>query len=520
MVNLFIRKAAILLVIAQLLIVPIIMQPTANVKAAGERTINVQDQVTGLNYINLGNESEPLPAGGLNFSIKLYLSGAIDDLISYQVGVIFNKTYVRATSVSLPTDDSSFVFHGQNFYQVSSIDNNGTPVISPMAIGGAALKDLFHPVDVSSGLLCTMNFTAIKAGNITLSVFEPQFGLMNVYTLFMIMVNGVPISEVSYTSESLSLTIVAAKSPPIASFTYSPQTPKANDTILFDARSSYDPDGEIVSYAWDFGDNATATTNETRLTHKYVKNGLYPVNLTVRDNDGFNRSTTGIVLVGSLPYVNFTWTSSNPPFVMPGDVVTFNATESSAAANSSIVSYYWDFGDQTNATTVNATVTHTYARRGVFQVNLTVTDNDDLFNSTAAEVQVGVPPVVSFSYEPARPKGGDAIAFAAVVTTETNVSIASYNWDFGEGLEPVTANGTTIEHTFEAGGNYTVTLVVYDTDGLHGTYVREVEVFYETLAGSLDYTWYIVAPIVAVVILAAIVVKRRRSREEEELIDL
>jgi len=36
--------------------------------------------------------------------------------------------------------------------------------------------------------------------------------------------------------------------PPIASFTYTPENPLVNETITFDASSSYDPDGTIISY--------------------------------------------------------------------------------------------------------------------------------------------------------------------------------------------------------------------------------------------------------------------------------
>jgi len=61
--------------------------------------------------------------------------------------------------------------------------------------------------------------------------------------------------------------------PPIASFTYTPENPVVNQTITFDASSSYDPDGTIASYEWDFDDGNTATGKI--VTHSY--SGRVPI---------------------------------------------------------------------------------------------------------------------------------------------------------------------------------------------------------------------------------------------------
>jgi len=71
---------------------------------------------------------------------------------------------------------------------------------------------------------------------------------------------------------------------PIASFIYDPYVPLVGEEITFDASSSYDPDGEIVSYQWDFGDSSTVAG--MIVTHSYASEESYTVTLTVTDNDG------------------------------------------------------------------------------------------------------------------------------------------------------------------------------------------------------------------------------------------
>lgn len=59
-----------------------------------------------------------------------------------------------------------------------------------------------------------------------------------------------------------------------------------NETIYFDASSSFDPDGVIVSYYWDFGDGTNATG--VNVTHSYKNPGMYIINLIITD---FNNNT-------------------------------------------------------------------------------------------------------------------------------------------------------------------------------------------------------------------------------------
>jgi len=58
----------------------------------------------------------------------------------------------------------------------------------------------------------------------------------------------------------------------------------ANVESIFDGSSSYDPDGDTLTYFWDFGDGQTASG--AQVTHVFKKRGKYKVLLRVEDDSG------------------------------------------------------------------------------------------------------------------------------------------------------------------------------------------------------------------------------------------
>jgi parallel beta-helix repeat protein len=85
--------------------------------------------------------------------------------------------------------------------------------------------------------------------------------------------------------------------PPIAKFTYTPETPVKNEIITFNASASYDLNGSIASYKWDFDDENTTTVTNPIITHSYANYGNYTVSLTITDNEGLASTTTKTVAV-------------------------------------------------------------------------------------------------------------------------------------------------------------------------------------------------------------------------------
>jgi len=84
---------------------------------------------------------------------------------------------------------------------------------------------------------------------------------------------------------------------PIASFTANFRIGVVPLEISFDASNSYDPDGNIISYAWDFKDGNIGSGKT--LNHTFSSIGSYKVELTVTDNKGATTSATKTIIVKS-----------------------------------------------------------------------------------------------------------------------------------------------------------------------------------------------------------------------------
>ena len=74
--------------------------------------------------------------------------------------------------------------------------------------------------------------------------------------------------------------------PPVADFTYMPSQPAAGELVLFNGTSSWDFDGEIVAYSWDFNGDGQPDATTATAEHIFPQPGTMVVSLTVTDNSG------------------------------------------------------------------------------------------------------------------------------------------------------------------------------------------------------------------------------------------
>jgi PKD repeat protein len=249
-------------------------------------------------------------------------------------------------------------------------------------------------------------------------------------------------------------------------------------TVSFDAHYSHDDDGTIAEYRWDLGDPAaTGSQVGEACSHTFTYPGTYLAKLTVIDDEGAVDSQQVAIVVTNAPPVAQAAVDNDNPY--PGAEVTFDGTESYDLTGT-IVSYSWDFGDNTSGD--GEVVTHTFLNGGEYTVTLTVTDNEGAtcqvciaMNVQPGQSNCGGGDGSSCGGNPIKPlavitglpscsggKAGVPLTFDGTASRPAVGDIVRYYWDFGDGT---TATGAVVQHTYTYANRFVVTLSVTDEGG-------------------------------------------------------
>ncbi|MFA5862250.1 MAG: PKD domain-containing protein, partial [Candidatus Thermoplasmatota archaeon] len=180
--------------------------------------------------------------------------------------------------------------------------------------------------------------------------------------------------------------LVADAHPDVRGITADPPAPRSLDAVRFQT-IAFDREGPITSILWDFGDNSTS--NATAPVHRYAHSGAYNVTVTASDSAG---------LTGSLNMTIFV--SDSPPTVAFGGIDGGHAgLPTTVRANASdvdgrIVSYVFDMdGDGTPDCMVAVPAcTFTFPHDGVFQVWISVTDDEGATATAFHLIDIVLPP--------------------------------------------------------------------------------------------------------------------------------
>jgi PKD repeat protein len=173
---------------------------------------------------------------------------------------------------------------------------------------------------------------------------------------------------------------------PTASFTFTSGTILTSASVGFDGTTSFDPDGTIVGYAWDFGDGSTGSGATP--SHSYSIAGIYSVKLNVTDNSGSTAiSTQTVTITDRPPTVTLTQSSTT---ATPGQavIITISAIDPDGTIVNATVS--WGDGTRDTITGPPTSASHTYSLANglpsaTYTATVTVRDNSGSISSATSK---------------------------------------------------------------------------------------------------------------------------------------
>jgi PKD repeat protein len=250
-----------------------------------------------------------------------------------------------------------------------------------------------------------------------------------------------------------------------------PETAQAGTGAQFDASASYDPDGDALTFSWDFGDGNVGSGPTP--SHIYQSGGLFTITLTLTDGNGGIDTATADVDVQQ--------PANQPPVADVGGPysgdedtpVGFDGSASTDPDNDPL-SYSWDFGDGSIGS--GEFPSHTYSYGGEFTVVLTVLDGvsgEDTAQTTVSIQEVNDQPVAVHN-GPYAAETGQAIQFDASSSYDPDNQDASpandqtldYLWEFGDGS---TSAEVSPSHAYASAGEFIVSLTVGDGNAEDGS---------------------------------------------------
>lgn len=249
---------------------------------------------------------------------------------------------------------------------------------------------------------------------------------------------------------------------PVAVTSASTRSGDAPLTVNFDSAGSYDPEGGAISFFWQFGDGMSS--NLASPSHNYDQPGEYLALLTVYDdllqvatqsisikatpvNQLPIASASANLYIGSVPLsVELYADGSYDP---DGHLGNIEWRENGILVSYNPTAYY-----STNVEGPHTLTLRVYDSRGDY--------GEDQVIVTASPASENEPPTAVAGATPTNGTAPLNVAFSSTGSADSDGSIVSYQWDFGDGSN---GSGANPGHQYHSTGSYTATLTVTDNTG-------------------------------------------------------
>lgn len=281
-------------------------------------------------------------------------------------------------------------------------------------------------------------------------------------------------------SSSVSITSPANTSPN-AVIANGPFSADVAQSIAFSSAGSNDPDGSISSYSWNFGDGATSLSANP--SHSYASAGSYTVTLTVTDNQGASSSDSESVTVNAvtgpggdqLNETSLSGASNSTKYftlTVPAGATNLVFATSGGTGDADL---YVRFGSQPTTSSYdcrpyqsgnNESCPISPAQAGTYHVMIrgySAYSGMSLSGTYSGGSTGGNnAPNAVIANGPFSAVTGQSVSFSSAGSSDSDGSIASYSWNFGDGSASSAANPS---HSYQNAGTYNVSLTVTDNDG-------------------------------------------------------